>query len=200
VKSRANNPCKGSLILLVMCLLAVLGIALASYLAVSNDAMKLSNRAYARTVSRQLAEMGLEEALRAFNSNSWSTWTTGGTTATWTTSGTTASCTITLPSSKYGSSGITGSVKIRIDNYNANQLDSTWSSSANYQINDLVGYNGTWYRCVQNNSNQTPNGWANLTYWVPAPIPWTWSSSTAYSQYSVVNYNGSPTRHIGPLY
>ena len=172
-----------------MCLLAVLGIALAGYLAVSNQSMKFSNRSFQKDLSTQLAEMGLEEALRAFNSNNWATWTNAGTTATWTLSGTTATCNLAFPATKFGQ-GVTGSIKIRVDNYNAGQLDAPWSSSANYSVNDLVGYNGTWYRCVQNNTNQAPNGWADLTYWVATPIPWTWSSNITYAPYSAVNYIG----------
>ncbi len=181
------HPQKGSLILVVLCLLAVLGIGLAAFLGVGNQSMKLSNRSIQTGLSAQLAELGLSEALRSLAKNDWSGWTTSGTSATWTISGTTATCNLTFPATKFGQ-GVTGSVKIRIDNYNAAQLNSTWSSSANYRINDLVGYNGTWYRCVQNHSNQTPG---NLDYWVSAPISWTWSSNLAYAQYSVVNYNGT---------
>ncbi|MDB6165365.1 MAG: hypothetical protein JWQ83_505, partial [Lacunisphaera sp.] len=175
--------------LVVLCLLAVLGIALASYLSISNQSMKLSNRSYTIDVSRHLAEMGLEEAMRAFNNNNWATWTGGGTTATWSVSGTTASCTINFPSTEYGGSGVTGSVKIRVDNYNAYFQSSTWNSSTGYQVNDLVGNSGAWYRAVQSNINQTTPG--NLAYWVQAPIPWTWSNNITYSQYDVVNYNGT---------
>ncbi|HKB56716.1 MAG TPA: hypothetical protein VKC51_03925 [Lacunisphaera sp.] len=188
----SRNPQKGSLILVVLCLLAVLGIGLAAYLAVGNQSMKLSDRSNRTGLSEQLAELGLEEAMRAFNKNDWSGWTTSGTSATWTISGTTATCNLAFPATKFGQ-GVTGSVKIRIDNYNAAQLDSIWSSSANYRINDLVGYNGIWYRCVQNHSNQTPG---NLAYWVQAPIPWTWSSNITYSLYNVVNYNGTWYRCI----
>ena len=172
-----------------MCLLAVLGIALAGYLAVSNQSMKFSNRSFQTGLSAQLAEMGLEEAQRAFNSNNWATWTNAGTTATWTLSGTTATCNLAFPATKFGQ-GVTGSIKIRVDNYNANQLNATWSSSTTYRINDLVGYNGTWFRSVRNgNANQTPST-TNLTWWVPNPMPWTWRTNYAYSQYQMVNYKG----------
>lgn len=178
----------GSVLLVALCFVTVLGISLASYVAVCSRAMQLSNHTAQTTLSRQLAETGLEEALRAYNKNDWSNWS-NGTAATWTVSGTTATCNLTFPAGTFGQ-GLTGSVKIRVDNYNANQLDATWSSSANYQVNDLVGYNGTWYRCVQNHSNQTPNNWANLAYWVPAPLRWTWVNNFTYSLYDMVNYNG----------
>jgi hypothetical protein len=194
VKSAHRNPEKGSLVLVVLCLLAVLGVALASYLTVSNQSMKLSNRSFQTQVSAQLAEMGLEEALRAINTNNFDDWTSGTapnqTSADWTLSGNTASCTITLPATKYGSSGVAGVVRIRVDNYNAYNLASTWSSSTSYRVNDLVGYGGVWYRCVQAHSNQTPSALGNLAYWVPAPIPWTWRANFSYKLYDMVNYNG----------
>ena len=149
---------------MVLCLLAVLGIALASYLSVSNQSMKLSNRSFQTGVSEQLAEMGMEEALRAFNTNNWNDWTANGTSTDWTLSGTTASCTITLPNTKYGSSGVIGTVSIRVDNYNANQLDSAWNSSANYRADNLVSYtDGQWYRSNNIQSNKTPS--ASSGYW-----------------------------------
>ena len=119
-----RHPERGSLVLVALCFVAVLGIALASYLAVSKQSMKLSDRSFQTGVSAHLAEMGLEEALRAFNTNNWATWTNNGTTATWSTSGNTASGTIALPDTKYGSSGVKGSIKLRVDNYNAFQLTS----------------------------------------------------------------------------
>jgi hypothetical protein len=202
---------RGSLILLVMCLLAVLGIALASYLAVSNQAMKLSNRAYQTGVSEQLAEMGLEEALRAFNNNSFSTWSSNGTTYTWSTSGTTASCTITLPNTKYGTSGVTGTVSIRVDNYNADQLTSAWNSSANYRIGNLASYtDGNWYRCIADSLNKTPSATnSNSAYWLqeqglfsttpttgPAFSPVNWMIGTSYVIGNMAIRNGSWYRCI----
>ncbi len=191
---RHRHP-RGSVALVALCFVAVMGIALASYLAVSKQAMKLSNRTFQTGVSEQLAEAGLEEALRAFNSNNWSTWTSGGTTATWSTSGTTANGTITFPASRF-SPGVTGSVSIRVDNYNAASLPATWSATANYRINDLVGSGGApggvWYRCVQNgNLNKNPSTQTDLSWWVPAPIPWAWSSNTNYTaNYDVVCSGG----------
>lgn len=182
-----RHPEKGSLILVVLCLLAVLGIALASFLAIGNQSMKLSNRSSRTGMSEQLAEMGLEEALRAYNSNNWSTWTANGTTATWSTSGTTASCTITFPAAKFGQ-GVTGTVSIRVDNYNANQLTSAWVNGTSYRLNDKVSYGGAWYNCVRTTSSQAPNGFANMAYWVPVPIPSVWDSTITYKTLDVVYY------------
>lgn len=178
---------QGSLVLVALCCVAVIGIAVASFLAVSAQATKLSNRSFQTGVSEQLAEIGLEEALRAFNTNDWATWSSAGTTATWSISGATASCTITFPATKYGSSGVTGSVKVRVDNYNVYHLPSSWNSTAIYRVGDLVGSNGIWYRCVQNHTNQAPG---DLAYWVQAPIAWAWGSKTPYALYEVVNQNG----------
>ncbi len=185
---RASHPERGSLLLLVLCLLAVLGVGLAGFLSVSNQAMKLSNRSFRTGASAQLAEMGLSEAMRAFNNNSWSTWSAGGTTATWSTSGTTANCTITFPASKFGQ-GVTGTVKIRVDNYNAAQLNSTWVNGTNYRPSDTVNYGGTWYRCVQATSSQVPNGISNMGYWVPTPVASFWDSTISYKDQDVVFYS-----------
>ncbi len=172
---------RGTVSLVALCFVAVLGITLTGYIAVCSRAMNLSNRTFQAKLSQQLAEMGLDEAMRAFNKNNWADWANGGLSADWTVSGTTATCTLTFPAAKFGQ-GVTGSVKIRIDNYNANQLDSTWNSATTYRINDLVGRSGIWYRCVQNgNTNKDPSTQTSLAWWVPAPIPWAWSSNTAYT-------------------
>jgi len=181
---------RGTVTLVALCFTTVLGISLAGYITVCSRTMQLSNRTFQGGLSRQLAELGLEEGLRAFNKNLLSgtdttaalaDWSTGGVTANWTldTTNKRATATITFPATKFGQ-GVTGSVKIRVDNYDAAQLGSTWSSSTTYRTNDLVGYNGIWYRSVRNgNSNQTPG---NLAWWAQAPIPWAWSSNTSYSQ------------------
>lgn len=175
---------RGSVTLVALCFVAVLGISLAGYLAACSRAMQLSNRSFQTGVSQQLAEMGLEEGLRAFNQNDWSNWSSNPTNVSsgaWSIDSTynRATRTITFNAGKLGQ-GLTGTVKIRVDNYNAAQLSSTWNSSKNYRVNELVGYNGTWYRSVNNsNTNQTPSP-TNTTYWVTAPIPWAWSSYTDY--------------------
>lgn len=191
---------KGTVTLVALCFTTVLGISLAGYITVCSRTMQLSNRSFQGGLSRQLAELGLEEGLRAFNKNlpsgtdttaALADWSTGGVTANWTLDPTNdrATATITFPATKFGQ-GVTGSVKIRVDNYDAAQLGSTWRSSATYRINDLVGRNGIWYRSVRNNNtNQTPSS-TNLTWWVTNPMPWTWSSDTTYSQYQMVNYKG----------
>jgi hypothetical protein len=184
---------RGTVSLVALCFVAVLGISLAGYIAVCSRAMTLSNRSFQGNLGQQLAELGLEEALRAVNKNDWSDWSNGGISVDWDTSTYSASkravATLTFSSGKFGQ-GTSATVKIRVDNYDAAHLGAAWSSSANYRINDLVGRNGVWYRCVKAHSNQTPNGMANLAYWAPAPVPWTWQPSVAYKNYDVVCYNG----------
>jgi hypothetical protein len=182
--------------LVALCFVVVIGIVLGSYLTLCSRAMNLSNRSYQAGVAQQLAEFGLEEGLRAFNKNDWSGWAsnpsnvTGATTA-WTIDATNkrASRTITFAPGKLGQ-GLTATVKIRVDNYDANVLGATWSSAAPYRVNDLVGKDGTWYRCVRNHSNQMPNGISNLGYWVPAPISSTWISGRSYASQEMVFYGG----------
>ncbi|MDI1248617.1 MAG: hypothetical protein PSV13_07005 [Lacunisphaera sp.] len=161
------HPQKGSVSLVALCCVAVLGIALASFLAVSSQSMKLSNRGYAKDVSRQLAEMGLERALRGFSFDVFS----GG----WTPSGNTAKRTLSISSSNYGTSGITATVNIRVDNYRTTNKAVGWSAFTNYAVNDYVWYQGVWYLCISAPpAKQNPS---NTTYWTAAPAPWTASAN-----------------------
>jgi hypothetical protein len=191
-------PARGTVTLVALCFVSVLGIALASYLAVCTRAMQLSNRSFQGNLSQQLAEAGIEEALRAFNKNDWSGWAsnptgvTGATTA-WSldTTNKRATRTLTFTSGKLGQN-VTATVKVRVDNYDANAVGSTWVSSGTYPTynkGDLVGSSGLWYRCIRTHSStQTPTSTGILNYWVPAPIPWTWDSNFSYSQYDVAYY------------
>jgi len=178
---------RGTVMLVALCFVTVLGISLASYIAVCSRAMQISNRTFQAGLSQQLAEMGLEEALRAFNKNDWSDWS-NGVAADWTVSGTTATCNLTFPAGQFGQ-GATGSVKIRIDNYNAHQLNATWASTVNYRIGNLVNYGGLWYRATANGINKTPS--ATTIYWMQeqAPIQHSWISGTAYVTGNMVSFN-----------
>lgn len=177
--------------LVALCFVAVLGIALASYLALTTRTMQLSNRSYQAGLSQKLAEFGLEEGLRAFNNNDWSNWSSSPTNMTsgaWTrdASNKRATRTISFANGKLGQ-GVTATVKIRVDNYDAAQLSHTWNSGKSYQINELVGYNGVWYRCLAANSNQQP---PNLNYWADEGMNWAWNSSVSYSVGDFVNDAG----------
>ena len=191
-----SHHSRGTVSLVALCFVIVLGISLASYLTICSRSMTLSDRSFQSGMGQQLAELGLEEGLRAYNKGDWGGWAsnpsgiTGGTTA-WTIDATNkrASRTLTYDTTRLGQN-VTATVKIRIDNYDANVLGAPYNSSTAYRLNDLVGYSGTWYRCIKNGTGQTPAGMANLTYWVPASTPWTWISNYSYKADDVVNYNG----------
>ncbi len=158
---RHRSP-EGSVVLVALSCVTVLGIAMVSFLAVSNQAMKLSHRTYAKAVSKQLAEMGLERALRSFNANSFGSWTRPD--------ATTATLTLTIPSSRYGNSGITAAVKIRVDHYRDTRKTTPWSVLTTYAVNDFVWYQGVWYLCTSAPPlNQAPS---DTAYWKSAPALW----------------------------
>jgi len=177
---------RGSVVLVALCVIAVMGIGLAAHLAVSNQATRLANRAFQTSVSKQLAEMGLERALWAFNNNNWSGWTLSGSTAT---------RTITFAANKFGSTGATTSIKVRVDNYNAFQLDAVWNSTTRYRMNDFVLHGGQWYRAFSANQNSQPNlglAWSVASGSANA----TWSNSGAYNIGDIVHRAGSWYRCI----
>jgi len=189
----------GTVSLVALCLVTVTGIMLGSYLTLCSRAMTLSNRSYQAGVAQQLAEFGIEEGLRAFNKNNWNGWSSGGTSVAWDTTtyavNKRAVAAVTFPVSKFGQ-GVVATVKIRIDNYDAAQLDSPWVSSVSYRVNDLVGDGGVWYRCLSDHTSNAARRPPNLDYWAPAPIPWSWSTGTTYTtssatQNSSVVFNGT---------
>jgi hypothetical protein len=162
---------KGSVVLIALSCVTVLGLALAGFLALGNQAMKLSNRSYAKMVSKNLAEMGLERALRSYNANTFSSWTLSGTTAT---------KTLTITSSHYGNSGITASANVRVDHYLDTRRATIWNAMTTYAANDYVWYQGVWYLCTTApTSNQAPS---NTTYWKAAPDVW-----NPYASYQIGN-------------
>ena len=54
-----------------------------------------------------------------------------------------------------------------------------WSGGATYAANNVVAYNGAWYRCILANSNQAP---PNATYW---------TSVTSGLTTDIVKFNGA---------
>ena len=96
----------GSVTLVALSCVTVLAMAVASFLSVSNLTMKLGHRSYAKDVSYQLAEMGLEQALRAFNDNATAA-AVANAFSSWTLAGITATKSLSIASSRYGNSGIT---------------------------------------------------------------------------------------------
>lgn len=173
---------RGSVVLVALCFVAVLAISTTTYLALCGRALTISARTMDADLGKQLAEAGVEAALEAFNTGDWSAWSISGTTAT---------RTITFASTKYGNSGATGTIKLRVDNYDAFRSAETWSSSTAYKVGDVVGRSGTWYRCVQAHTNQTPNGLYNFDYWVPEGPGWQWNATTTYAAEQLVNHNGN---------
>jgi hypothetical protein len=193
----------GTVILVSLCFVAVLGIMLAGYLAVCSRVMTLSNRGFQTDLSKQLAEAGIEEALRAFNKNDWSDWTSAGMDVNWTvdTTNKRATATLSYPSGKFGQ-GVTAQVKIRVDNYDAFNLAATWTSGASYSIDDLVGRSGVWYRCLAAHTAGASNEPPNLNFWAPEGMPWKWVANTPYAVEDLVNVSGTwyrcTTAHTSP--
>ena len=165
---------KASVVLVALSCVTVLGIAMASFLAVTNQAMRLSNRDYAKVVSKQLAEMGLGRALRALSYNTFTGWNpdADAPSSTPPTVATTTRRTTTIASSNYGTSGITTAINVRVDNY----IASVWSAGATYTTNSTVWYRGNWFRCKLAHANRIP---PDTTYWTSAPA--VWSADTTYS-------------------
>src|SRR4051812_46283565 len=83
MKSASMTRGRGSVTLVTLCIVAVLGIALASYVGMASRAMQFSNRSFQSGLTKQLAEAGIDEALRAFNRNDWNDWSNNGTAADW---------------------------------------------------------------------------------------------------------------------
>jgi hypothetical protein len=171
----------GSVSLVALSCVAVLGIALASFLAVSNSSMKLSNRAYAQDVSRHLAEMGLEQVMRAFNTNGFGSWTHPD--------ATTATKTITIAGDRYLDHFSSTAAKVRVDRYNA----TVWSAATAFAAGDMVWHRGVWFHCKSGNTNQAP---PNATYWTSAPAAWNADAKYNATGTDIVLSGGSAYRCI----
>ncbi|MBC7369103.1 MAG: hypothetical protein H7343_20220 [Undibacterium sp.] len=135
-----KNKEQGSLVLVALCFTAVIGIALASYLAVCSRSQQFSSREFNNNRVRYLAEVGLEEALWALNSGPPQVWTTSGPASdqTWTLSGTTRS--LTLSGYSLGAGG-TGQVQMTITNSTGNNPGIT--SAATVTLSNGETYSKT---------------------------------------------------------
>ena len=153
------------MVLVALCFVAVLAISVGSYLALSTQAMKLSNRTFQTTLSEHLAEMGLEYGIAAMNRLNdinppppFAAWAGSGTTATWSPAGANITGLITLPAGKYGDIGVVGLINVRIDNYTVPTNARPWDPAANYLSGQTVTYGGNWYRCPAGSLGQPPPG------------------------------------------
>lgn len=163
---------RGSVVLVALSCVTVLSIALAGFLALSNQAMTLSDRLYAKSVSKRLAEMGLERALRSFNADTFSG-------ISWTRSGITANRTFSIDTANYGTKGITTAVNVRVYRYRETNTSSApfyyravpWNMRTSYLAGDFVWYEGVWYLCIASSAaNVTPG--SDTTKWTGAPESW----------------------------
>lgn len=120
---RVPHRSRGSITLVALCLAVVIGLSLASYLALCQQSLLLSTRTTHLARARLLAENGLEEALWSLNSAAHPSTTvssTAWTNATWTTSGLNKSCTF----SGYNlGNGATGTVAVTIANFGGPTAD-----------------------------------------------------------------------------
>lgn len=80
--SSFSSPQRGSVLIVVLLLAAIVAISLTSYLSLSNTALKLANRTFQGGASLNLTETGLEQAIWSFNKdtsgdpNAWDGWDT----------------------------------------------------------------------------------------------------------------------------
>lgn len=104
---------RGSISLMTLCLISALGVAVGSYFALLTQTQRLGARQFQNDRVRELAEVGLEEALWALNQDNWAaSGPTNG--SAWATAGSDRSVTLS-----YGSlgQGATGQVVLTVRNY-----------------------------------------------------------------------------------
>lgn len=112
---------RASVTLVALCFTIVLAISLSSYLTLCYRSYNLSTRLLHEDKARQLAQVGLEEALWALNQSNWAAAGPASSTA-WTISG--ASRTVSLTYNSLGQ-GATGTLALTVLNY-ANVGPVTW--------------------------------------------------------------------------
>lgn len=161
---RPRSSRRGSVVLVALCFVAVLGIAVTTYITLSSRAMTFSARTYNSSLSAQLAEIGMELAMSALNNGSWTGWTTSGATATRT----------HTPATNYGQ-GITAAVKILVTNRNA----SNWRSATTYAAGHAAWYRGQWYICTAAAGPSLVPPPDDTSKWASAPGAW-----SAYTPYA----------------
>jgi hypothetical protein len=118
----SEEKTKGSITLVALCMTIVIGIALASHLALCSRSAQSSARALNQAKTAELAQTGLEEALWALNQNTWTSSGPEGNT-TWSTIG--ANRTVTL-NYVLRAPAASGQVVLTVDNYASS--GPTWPS------------------------------------------------------------------------
>ncbi len=118
------SPKRGSLLIVVMIVSAVIGISLASYIRLTTNSMKLADRSFYSTSALNLAEIGIEEAMYCYNqldnaANDRAAWVVSG--RNWTIAGDNSVST-TLPSFSVGP-GATGTVRVYCTHFNPSGSD-----------------------------------------------------------------------------
>lgn len=104
---------RGAIALAVLCLVTAMGVAVASYFSLVGQSRQLGARQFQDDRARELAQIGLEEALWALNQNAWSASGPANNVA-WTTSGGTRSAVVDYGALGHGASGV---VKLAIANF-----------------------------------------------------------------------------------
>ncbi len=122
---------RGSALLAALCFAAVLGLSLASYLALTYQSLSISNRNMQGTRGIELAETGLEEALYSLNKSTWTGWTLSSGVAR-----------MTLSGFNYDS-GVTGSVDLTVNSYDGSLGARTITAASTLTLADGTTVNRT---------------------------------------------------------
>jgi len=176
---------RGSVVLVALCFVAVIGIALAGYIAVASQAMNVSNRSFYTNTATQFAEMGLERALYALNENTWTAtgWNdlSGGSVDS---TDIDAKFSETIANTKYGTSRISGTIKARVYHRNVSISPSSvyWSSNNAYTTANMVYHRGVWFQCISAVSAGGSAPHLDTTKWTS--VPSTWNPAATYTSYS----------------
>ncbi len=183
---RLASKHRGSVVLVALCFTAVIGIALAGYIAVAVQAMRVSNRSFYTNTATQFAEMGLERSLVALNTSTWTGWidlSGGAVDAT----DADAKYSESILSTKYGANGISGTIKARVYHRNISTSPASvyWSSSNAYTTVNMVYHRGVWFQCIAAVSAGGSAPQADTTKWASAPS--IWNPAATYTNYSATS-------------
>lgn len=118
-RPRWNSGHRGSLLIVVMIISAIISISLVSYIRLTTNSLRMADRSFYSTSAMNLAELGLEEAMYCYNrldevATDTDAWVVSG--RTWTIAGDNSVST-TLPTFTLGP-GTTGTVRVYCTHYN----------------------------------------------------------------------------------